>query len=84
MIIRTITNEKTGDVEKDSLEAHVEICRHRYDTIDKKITTIEKTLDEIEVHSDNHKNLIIKAISAAAAVISVVLSATIFLIEKLH
>jgi hypothetical protein len=83
-MIRTTTSEKTGDVEKDSLEAHVEICRHRYDVINDKITSIEKRLDAIELHSDNHKNLIVKSISGAAAVISMIVSATIFFMDKLH
>ena len=46
----------TTDIEKKSLEAHVELCAERYRMLELKVETVEKEISEVksmvtEVHS---------------------------------
>ena len=61
----------TTDIEKKSLEAHVELCAERYknldgklDTVDKRVSVVEKKLDEkmnaVEQVLDEIKEMIVK------------------------
>jgi hypothetical protein len=38
------------DIEKKSLEAHVEICAVRYSNLDTKLENLEKRMDKVEEH----------------------------------
>ena len=38
------------DIEKKSLEAHVELCAERYESLDKKLQTLENKVDKLETH----------------------------------
>lgn len=38
----------TTEIEKKSLEAHVELCAERYKNLDNKLDTVEKTVSEVE------------------------------------
>ena len=38
----------TTDIEKKSLEAHVELCAERYRMLELKIETVEKDLTEVD------------------------------------
>ena len=40
----------TTDIEKKSLEAHVELCAERYESLDKKLQTLENKVDKLETH----------------------------------
>lgn len=40
----------TTDIEKKSLEAHVEICAERYSTLETKLDNLENRMDKIEGH----------------------------------
>lgn len=60
----------TTDIEKKSLEAHVELCAERYATLENKLDNLEERMDKIETHivdiketirttaSDNNKTII--------------------------
>ena len=37
-------------IEKQSLEAHVELCAERYEKLDNKLTTVEKKVEKLEEH----------------------------------
>ena len=37
-------------IEKENLEAHVELCAERYKALDNKLTGMEKRLDTVEEH----------------------------------
>lgn len=39
---------KTTDIEKESLEAHVELCAQRYDAMTVKMNGFEERLDSVE------------------------------------
>jgi prefoldin subunit 5 len=38
------------EIEKKSLEAHVEICAERYSTLETKLDNLETRMDKIELH----------------------------------
>lgn len=39
-----------GDIEKKSLEAHVDLCAERYKNLDEKLGSLEKRMDKVEGH----------------------------------
>lgn len=73
------------DIEKESLEAHVELCQERYQQLDKRLSTIE---DKVErVHTDilaGNKAMIKVFIGAAATIIVGFLSTVVVILEKLN
>jgi hypothetical protein len=44
------------DIEKESLEAHVELCAIRYNNLETKIDNLEHRLDKLELHMVDIKN----------------------------
>jgi hypothetical protein len=45
-----------SDIEKESLEAHVELCAIRYNNLETKIDNLEHRLDKLELHMVDIKN----------------------------
>lgn len=43
----------TTEIEKKSLEAHVELCAERYKNLDNKLDTVEKRVGEVERKLEN-------------------------------
>jgi predicted nucleic acid-binding Zn-ribbon protein len=37
-------------IEKESLEAHVELCAERYEKLESKLETVEKKVEKLETH----------------------------------
>lgn len=46
------------DIERENLEAHVELCAVRYATLENKLNNLEKRMDDIENHIVDIKNAI--------------------------
>jgi hypothetical protein len=73
---------KTTAIEKESLEAHVEICAQRYDALEVRMNNIEKRLYDVEGTLKEIKNLLVtketqaykKLISIGIAVIGTLFS----------
>ena len=40
----------TTDIEKKSLEAHVELCAERYSNLETKLTNLDNRMDKLEGH----------------------------------
>ena len=49
------------DIEKKSLEAHVELCAERYEQLEHKLTTLDKRVAKIESGIDDIKEAIGKS-----------------------
>jgi predicted nucleic acid-binding Zn-ribbon protein len=45
-----------SEIEKESLEAHVELCAIRYNNLETKIDNLEHRLDKLELHMVDIKN----------------------------
>jgi hypothetical protein len=73
----------TTDLEKQSLEAHVDLCAIRYENLDKRLNEVENKITEI--HKDikeGNQSLIKVLIGAAGTIIAGLLSTiVVFLIN---
>lgn len=67
-------------LEKESLEAHVDLCALRYEQMDKRLTTVEKKLDGIADQMAAGQNSLTKVIIGAAGTIVAGLLSTIVVI----
>jgi SMC interacting uncharacterized protein involved in chromosome segregation len=54
---------KPSDIEKESLEAHVELCAIRYNNLETKIDNLEQRIDKLELHLVDIKNTLLKKTS---------------------
>lgn len=43
-------------IEKESLEAHVELCAIRYNNLETKLSNLEQRMDKLEIHLVDIKN----------------------------
>ena len=51
---------KPYDIERTSLEAHVDICAERYDKMENKMDTMESRLEKVETIVNDIKNMLIE------------------------
>ena len=49
----------TTQIEKENLEAHVELCAERYDALETKLDTVEKKVGSLETSVKEIKDMII-------------------------
>ena len=65
----------TTDLERTSLEAHVDLCAIRYDNLDKRLSKVEEKLEELANTMKNSNTALIKVVvGAAGSVIASLLS----------
>lgn len=70
-------------LEKQSLEAHVDLCAYRYANLDRRLTLIERKVETI--HNDiieGQKSVTKVLVGTAGTIIASVLSVVIILIMK--
>lgn len=67
-------------LEKESLEAHVDLCALRYEQLDKRLTKVEEKLDEIADDMKQGQNSLAKVIIGAAGTIVAGLLSTIVVV----
>ena len=70
----------TTDLERQSLEAHVDLCAIRYDNLDQRLTNVETKLDNIAEDMKAGQNSLAKVIIGAAGTIVAGLLSTIVVI----
>jgi hypothetical protein len=72
------------DIEKENLEAHVELCAQRYDALEKRLGTIEEKVSSLHITIEkSHLNTIKVLIGTAGTVIVGVLSLLGVMVTKL-
>lgn len=70
-------------IEKENLEAHVELCAQRYDALEKRLEAIENKVGELAAAiKDSHLNTIKVLIGTAGTVIASVLGLVVVLLQK--
>jgi predicted nucleic acid-binding Zn-ribbon protein len=81
-------------IEKESLEAHVELCAERYGKLENKLETVEKKVEKLEEHiieikttlsgSENKQSKQIIAIGTAiiSVLITGIITLTVHLVTK--
>ena len=75
----------TTNLERESLEAHVDLCALRYGQLDSRLTALETKVDE--VHSDiveGQKSLTKVIIGTAGTVIAGMLSVVVTILMKFN
>jgi hypothetical protein len=71
------------DIEKENLEAHVELCAQRYQNLDDRLTSIEGKVGDLRKLIEEGQNSMTKVIiGTAGTVIASVLSLVIVLVNK--
>ena len=82
------------EIEKKSLEAHVEICAERYSNLENKLDNLETRMDKIETHivdikdsigkvgGESNKTLITIGTSIFVALLTAVLGIIVHLATK--
>ena len=74
----------TTDLEKENLEAHVDLCQQRYENLESRLTKIETKVDII--HKDvveGQKSMTKVLIGAAGTIVAGLLSTIIVLVMNL-
>lgn len=71
-------------LEKESLEAHVDLCALRYEALDKRLTKVEDTLETMreEMRAGN-SSLIKVMIGAAGTIVAGLLSTIVVLLMNM-
>lgn len=67
-------------LEKESLEAHVDLCALRYEAMDKRLTVVEEKIDIIHNNMKEGQQSLIKVLIGAAGTIVAGLLSTIVVI----
>ena len=78
------TTNKSTSLEKESLEAHVDLCAIRYEQLDNRLTKVENTLEEMrdEMRLGN-QSLIKVMIGAAGTIVAGLLSTIVVLLMNM-
>jgi len=72
--------ESTTSLEKESLEAHVDLCALRYANLDNRLSTVESTLKDIHSDIKNGQQSMTKVLIGTAGTIVAGLLSTIIVI----
>lgn len=78
-----VTKTSSENIEHDSLPMHVELCAHRILAINKKIIELENSQTKMDAAISSLRFLVVKSIGAATGVISLVMSLTIIILDRL-
>jgi len=71
----------TSKLEKESLEAHVDLCALRYEQMDKRLTQVEEKIDDIaEDIKTGNQSLVKVLIGATGTIIAGLLSTIVVLL----
>ena len=74
---------QTTELEKTSLEAHVDLCALRYSQLDKRLTNLEQKVDDMhEEIVSGQKSLVKVIIGTAGTITAGILSVVIALLMK--
>lgn len=75
---------KPTEIEKENLEAHVELCAQRYDALETRLTSVEKKITTLqETIEKGQMNTIKVLIGTAGTVIVGILSCMAVIITKM-
>jgi len=73
-----------SEIEKQNLEAHVELCVQRYTVLERRLTTIEKKVDDLQsIVEKSHASTVKVLIGTAGTVVAGVLSTLVLILMKL-
>lgn len=71
-------------IEKENLEAHVELCAQRYQSLDDRLTTIENKVSSLQkTIEQSHQSMTKVIIGTAGTIVTGVLSVLFVVLTKL-
>ena len=71
------------DIERENLEAHVDLCASRYESLDKRLTSVEEKLTTLQVLIQTSQNSITRILSGTAGtVITGILGLVVVVLQK--
>jgi hypothetical protein len=71
------------DIEKENLEAHVELCSQRYDSLEKRLTSIEDKVGSLQTIIEDSRDSMTKVIvGTAGTIVTGVLAVLIVILNK--
>ena len=74
-----------ADIEKENLEAHVELCGYRFTQLDQRLTKIEGKVSLLqETIEKSHHSMIKVLVGTAGTVVAGVISTLIVVLQKAH
>jgi len=68
---------RTTELERENLEAHVDLCQQRYENLESRLTAVEKKLEQVHQDIQNGNKSMIKVIIGATGTIVAGLLSTI-------
>jgi hypothetical protein len=73
------------DIEKENLEAHVELCAQRYSSLEGRLSNIESKVGNLQkLIEDSHNSMTKVIIGTAGTVVAGVLSVLVVLLTKMN
>jgi transcription elongation GreA/GreB family factor len=76
-------SQGTTDIEKENLEAHVELCAHRYSALERRLSTIEEKVENLRIFVEkSHTSTVKVLIGTAGTVVAGVLSTLMIIMLK--
>jgi len=79
------TMAKATDLEKENLEAHVDLCQQRYENLESRLTAVEKKLEHVHQDVQNgNKSMIKVIIGATGTIVAGLLSTIVVLLISLN
>jgi len=77
--------QQPTDIEKENLEAHVELCATRYESLDRRLTSIESTVKTLQkLIEESHNSMTKVIIGTAGTIVASVLTVLIVMLTKAH
>lgn len=74
---------KTTEIEKQNLEAHVELCAQRYERIESRLDSIEVKVGGLQkCIEDSHANMTKILIGTAGTIVTAVASILVVILQK--
>ena len=75
----------TTQLEKESLEAHVDLCALRYKNLDDRLTSVEEKIDVVHKDiTDGNKSMTKVLIGAAGTIVAGLLSTIVVLLLQFN
>lgn len=76
---------KATNIEKESLEAHVELCQQRYESLEGRLTSIEHKVEDIYKEMiESRASMSRVIIGSAGTIVAGLVSTIIVLLLKIH
>jgi hypothetical protein len=78
-----VTAKKYLGIERDNLEAHVELCYERYQALEKRVEDTENDLAELKDFRDHNRREMIKAVTTAVSLATALISVLIIVLDRI-